>query len=180
MNKFLCVLAVLGFAGAASAQVTNGGFETGDFTGWNAVAAGSGSLFGVDPSIPHTGQFGAYFGATSGAPDTISQDVATIAGQEYTLSFWLANGSEGGDSFRALWNGVEVYNNNINATFDYTEFTFSVFGGAGATSSIQFESFDGPSFYFLDDVSGTAGPAPGAAALLGLGGLAAVRRRRAV
>lgn len=44
-----------------SAQITNGGFETGDFTGW--TLGGNTGYTGVTGSYAHSGNFGAYFGA---------------------------------------------------------------------------------------------------------------------
>lgn len=49
-------------------QITNGGFETGDFTGWTAVANhyGTGKLPTIETTIlgevPHSGSYMAYFG----------------------------------------------------------------------------------------------------------------------
>ena len=40
---------------------------------------------------PHTGPHEALFGGTGGEDDTLSQTVATTAGQHYTVDFWLMN-----------------------------------------------------------------------------------------
>ena len=74
--------------------VTNGGFETNDFSGWTTVAASYGSAFGVYPSAgliaPHSGNHYAGFGSWGRIDDTILQSLATIPGESYTFTFWLA------------------------------------------------------------------------------------------
>ncbi|MDD5141783.1 MAG: protease pro-enzyme activation domain-containing protein [Verrucomicrobiales bacterium] len=70
--------------------VSNGGFETGDFTGW--TLANSSSFDGVVDSLiltPHTGTFCFAFGH-QGAFTFLSQTLATTPGQSYLLSFWLS------------------------------------------------------------------------------------------
>jgi hypothetical protein len=71
-------------------MIINGGFETGDPTGWNysgscttspgAVSSGS--------SFAHSGNY-FYYDACSNFGDTISQTFATIIGDTYDISFWL-------------------------------------------------------------------------------------------
>src|SRR5262245_60755082 len=87
----LCVAA----AGFASAQVVvNGGFETGDFTGWTQfgntgfTGVQAGPFGGINP---HGGQFHAFFGPV-GSTGGISQVVpGTVLGGNYVLDFWLHN-----------------------------------------------------------------------------------------
>ena len=59
----------------AYADVTNGGFETGDFTGW--VQTGDASFTGIDTFAARSGTYGAFFGPTS--VGGISQSFATVA-----------------------------------------------------------------------------------------------------
>src|SRR5437773_4432346 len=78
-----CALFFVGAAGQAKADlVVNGGFETGDFTGWTVAA----SFTFVDPASPgvggaggfatHSGSFYAAMGSV-GALGTISQTLST-------------------------------------------------------------------------------------------------------
>jgi hypothetical protein len=76
---------------ASANLIVNGDFETGDFTRWTVTHAPSGSNIFVDhgPGMPGPDNtFGAFFGATGSAFDSISQTFATTPGAFYTLSFF--------------------------------------------------------------------------------------------
>ena len=157
--------------------VTNGGFETGDFTGWTAIAAPSDSDFGVNTAAPHTGTYAAFFMASGftdegSSDDTIQQTISTNPGGYYTLDFWLMHDQPGGvNDFHALWNGTPVLDLIDAPLFSYTEYSFTV-QAAGASSTITFSGRDVPAdTFYLDDVSVTAGavPEPGTMLLLGSG-----------
>ena len=80
-------LMLCGVAMRANADlVVNGGFETGDFTGWTTSI--DPTFDGVDTAAPHDGNFAAFFGNVSGI-STISQTLATAAGTLYHIEFWL-------------------------------------------------------------------------------------------
>jgi len=182
--SFAVLTLVLAMAGGASAiPVVNPGFETGNFSGWTTIPAGSGSFFGVD-GAPHTGNNAAFFGGvTAGSYDMILQDLATTPGQSYTLRFWLANDGGTPSSFQALWGGSTVVNVTNSAGFDYTLFSANV-TATSATTQLKFQSYQVPAFFFLDDISVDAtAVAPEPSALVGgaLGALVLVayaRRRR--
>ena len=74
--------------------VTNGSFETGDYTGWTwGGNYGPSSSHGVQTFIntgAESGKFAAGLGSV-GSDGTLSQNVQTTAGQHYAVSFWLAN-----------------------------------------------------------------------------------------
>ena len=152
--------------------VANGGFETGDFTGWN-----NGGNRGVDMDSAHSGTFGAFMGLTEG--DTvISQDLNTTAGALYDLSFFLqAVGSKSmshtnalsglGTTFQVFWNGVMVFSLNNSDPFAYTQFSLANLAATGSTTTLSFvytfssdlSAISGgfnPVEFNLDDVAATA------------------------
>lgn len=171
---------LLAVAGAANAQVTNGGFETGDFTGWTLVnnPGFSGVAGTVSTTAPAGGAFQAYFGPFS--PGGISQAIAANAGDTVTVSFMLANNpfdSDADDSFSANLGGVSLMSVSNVGVLPYTTYSFSVVTPV-ANPVLTFLFYNSPDYFLLDNVSATV-PTPGAAAVLGLGGLAFGRRRRA-
>ena len=110
--------------------VTNGSFETGNFSGWTL-----GGNFGVISAGPQTsvdgnaesGQFAANIGAI-GSDATLSQAIQTTAGQHYTLTFWLANASGWPERF---YGQVERHDAPVLANAPaqgYTQYTFDVVG----------------------------------------------------
>jgi hypothetical protein len=171
---------------ASANLVVNPGFETGDFTGWTQL--GHPQASGVDQGSRHSGTFGAFFGPNP-TPGLISQDLGTVAGATYDLTFWLTNGGGSRNFFRAEWNGSVFISVLDNAdAFDYTQFTFTGLFATGSTTALQFVGIvQNPSFLFFDDVSVTQSAPSGvpeafstlwlALPLAGLLGFSLLRRR---
>ena len=94
--------------------VTNGGFETGDFSGW--TQSGNLGFTGVEEGSPptgsaHTGSFGAFLGPID-SEGFLTQTISTTPGQAYSVSLWLANNSsEPENRFAASFDGFS----NIDA-----------------------------------------------------------------
>jgi hypothetical protein len=187
-SKLLLVLtaaAALAFAYPGKANlITNGGFETGDFTGW--TQSGNTGFTGVagelSGALPHSGNFCAYFGPV-GDHGFITQNLATTPGGSYVIDFWLANNGGTPSFFGVSWGGTTLYSVTDASGFGYTEFTFNVTALSGITA-LQFEFRQDPSYFFLDDISvtptGVGVPDAGSTLpLLGcaLLGLATLRRR---
>jgi hypothetical protein len=182
------VLATVAVSGASAQIVTNGGFETGDFTGWTQF--GNTGFSGVEPVGVHSGSFGAFFGPV-GSTGGITQALATTSGDSYTFSFWLSNDGvgQGTTSFEADWNGASVFTLSNPSTFDYTLESFTETAGSNSTP-ITFSFQNDPSFWLFDDVSvvdnGPAGstssvtPEPTTMTLMatGLVAMAGIGRRR--
>jgi hypothetical protein len=150
----------------ANAQVANGGFETGDFTGW--LQTGDVSFSGVDSLAANAGSFGAFFGPT--AVGGISQSFATLANTTYRVSFSLAlQDSSQPNSFSWSWNGVTQTPVLTNAAgFGYTAFSSSVLA-TGGSSTLAFNFRDPQSFWLLDNVAVAAVPELPVNALIGAG-----------
>jgi hypothetical protein len=142
--------------------VQNGGFETGDFTGW--TLAGNTTVFtpfgttvynAVEnltnyPMVVHSGNFGAFLGDVQLA--TLSQALATIPGEQYLLSFWLDDPTNGGlQQFQVDWNGSNIYSITDPPAFLWTNLQFIV-TAANLDTLLQFGAENDLAYFGLDDV----------------------------
>ena len=122
----LIAVAALSVAYPAKANlVTNGGFESGDFTpGWTLGGdTGFDSVRGPDFGInPHSGSFQAALSVSTGS--FLSQMLALTVGTTYTVDFWLANNDFGNASFAASLGGVTGFSVTNAGPFGYTGHTY--------------------------------------------------------
>jgi len=177
-RKTLLILSLVCLAPLASQAnlVVNGGFETGNFSGWTLVDPSGFSNVGNDPAFAHSGTYHANLGtfpvppgpSTSGS---LSQNLATTAGSLYTLSFWLANDYTAPlspvNSFQVYWNGGLIFALANAAPFPYTQFTFGNLAATGPATSLQFVYQHDSDFFRLDDVTVNV-PESGSAILMAL------------
>jgi hypothetical protein len=149
--------------------------------------------------------FGAYDPLTQGTD--LYQDIATTPGQQYQVSFWIQHShvtNPGSDVwFKADFGGVEMLDlvggvnffegvgpgggnvtgldANILGSDNWrymTNYTYTV-TATDANTRLLFAGYNNNDDYWhLDDISVVAAPEPVTAALLALGGLALLRRKR--
>ena len=144
--------------------VQNGGFETGDFTGWTLVGNtivyyGYGQIIVYDAvedaasgfDVVYSGTYGAFLGDDKLA--TLSQTLATVAGQNYLISFWLDNPVSGSvQQFLVNWSGTTLYDVTNPPAFAWTNLQFIV-TASGTNAILQFGAENDPSYFGLDDIS---------------------------
>jgi hypothetical protein len=181
----MCTVLYVTPAKADNQLVVNGGFETGDFTGWtlSGNTANPGIDYGVDGFDANSGAFGAYLGAI-GSPITLSQTLSTTAGDNLVVSFAvaqnldLANPVGSTNTFLVSLGGATLLSLSNPAAFgSYNVYTLDL-TAASSSLVLNITSQNNSDFWSLDDVSVTA-PEPVTLMLIGpgLAGLALLRRR---
>ena len=207
---FTCIVACLFFCaaqskassvcdGVAGNLVANCGFETGDFTSWtlsgNDVPGEEGNLYGVegtdpvDSIIPNSGSYQAFFATLDSNATKLSQDITTTAGDQYTITFWVAqdtaSSSEYGNELLASFGGTSLVDDSDVVVEGYTEYTYNVGPVSGSSNTLELTFGNGLGEFLLDDVSvvdngPVVTPEPDSLLLFGTGLLAlvGVARRR--
>jgi len=190
--KTLLVVATLAFCLCVAAPtfaqnlITNGSFETGDYSGWTTggnfefTSVTSGAYY--DYSGAQDGQFYSVMGPV-GSDGSLSQTLSTVAGTQYNISFWFASVGDNPSDFSVYWDGTQLLSlTNPNTGSNWTQFTFTATGTGSDTLTFNF--MDSPEYLALDNVSVTQAPSsvpePSSFLLLGTGvlGLGGIVRRK--
>lgn len=150
--------------------VTNGGFEDvggtspgspGPLTGWSV---GDPSNMFASSFIPHGGIWAAALGSVDSGLGILSQELSTVTGVTYRLSYWLYSIGDVPNSFSAQWDSTvfpgSVLADETTATVgNYQQFAFD-FIATGPTTTLEFRATNEFGFWHLDDVAVVALPEP--------------------
>ena len=178
--------------------VTNGGFETGDLTGWTVSGPGNGfcqqnwtvattggavGCLGDNPGDPIEGTYAVYTSNDGGGPLTyvLTQSLAVPEGTTAgTLAFdWTADTADQNRTFSVLLGGQTVFTSSSTTGDNWTAESIDVgdilSAAAGGTITLEFDNFIPGHFtgccngLGLDAVSVEAAPEPASVALLTVG-----------
>jgi VCBS repeat-containing protein len=133
---------------AGPAVTVNGGFESGDLSGWTIVGTAQ-AQFRADG-----GEFGDYAAQLSGS-GSIAQDVMTTPGEHYTVSFFVTGDPESTtNSLTVTWNGATILALSDSQSGGFTRYSFDVVGNASQSfTSLQFSYTDDGISLYLDQVA---------------------------
>lgn len=189
---------------ASAAGFVNGGFEAGTcgapVGGFTPVSAGNPCITGWTVDSGSVDWVNGYWQAHEGThsvdlagnqPGSISQIFDTVAGQVYSVNYWLSGNPDGGDPLK--WGLISAVNGGVIAsatflglqganhgTMNYENWNFE-FAATGPSTTLTFASNPSEGFFgaVLDSVSVSAVPEPSTWAMLLLGffGLGGVLRR---
>jgi len=154
----------------SSGGVTNGGFETGNLSGWSA----SGAYAPLIHSGGHTGSWSAQIGSTGpfNGNSTLTQTV-TVPGGGSTLSFWYQPHCMDTVTYDQIQAQIRSTSGTTLATLlnvcpagtAWTQVSYNLSAYAGQTVVLYFNDHDDnypgdPTYFYLDDVSITASAPP--------------------
>jgi hypothetical protein len=151
---------------AGNTSLTNGGFETGNFSGWTTTGVAA-----VNTAAKHSGTYGAQLGNGSPSTDSTAVQTFTLPSNATQLSFWYANTCP--DTVTYDWATATVKDNvtgttttilgkTCTATAAWTQVTWNATASAGHSVTLTLANHDDnysadPTFTWYDDVAVATG-----------------------
>lgn len=133
---------------SAPNAIVDGGFEGGDAGAW------TGDFISFGSGFAHTGALAALVFV----PGSLHQTLQTVAGQDYTLDFWVNEFGFTG-SLSVVWNGTPVGDFTFGGGTVYQPYSIDL-TGIGTAADLEFVFGGGPWSLLVDDVSMQATLAP--------------------
>jgi len=149
---------------APGGALTNGGFETGSFSGWTTTGSAA-----VNTAAHHSGTYGAQLGVNTPTTDSTAVQTFTLPSNASTLTFWYANTCP--DTVTYDWATATLKDNvtgttttilakTCTATAVWTQVNTNVASNAGHSMTLTLANHDDnyagdPTFTYFDDVSVT-------------------------
>ena len=147
---------------------------------WTLSEPNGFSVVGGNPALAQSGTNYANLAPDIGATGSLSQALSTTPGLLYTLTFYLANNTDGGpNAFEVLWNGASVLSLSNVPDLNYTLFTVGNLAATGSSTTLEFRYRNDDDFFRLDSVSVVPEPSTISFAVLGIGLFGAISYRRA-
>jgi PEP-CTERM motif len=152
----LLVLGLTASPAGADQLLVNGGFETGDFTGWTQSGNTGSTFVAFGPGVPNSGYYAAALGPV-GSVGYLSQTFTTTPGSTLYLNFFLA--SDGGlpNSFSAT-----LGSNTLLQLTDIPQQLYTLYSyqttATDISTTLTFGFQNDPGYLMLDDVSVTTSP----------------------
>lgn len=128
--------------------VGNCGFETHVYYPW--VPDQPLCFCGITAESRFSGNFGLQ-DAGLGSAHHITQFLPTVAGQQYSLSFWLQNTGKP-NSFRVRWDGQLIYELVDAYDFPWTQVQIDGLFASRDGSELSFGFYNQNEWWFFDDV----------------------------
>ncbi|HEV2721463.1 MAG TPA: protease pro-enzyme activation domain-containing protein, partial [Thermoanaerobaculia bacterium] len=146
---------------APGGALTNGGFETGNFSGWTTTGSAA-----VNTAAKHSGTYGAQLGVNTPTTDSTAVQTFTLPSNASTLTFWYANTCP--DTVTYDWATATLKDNvtgttstilakTCTATATWAQVTTNVASSAGHSVTLTLANHDDnyagdPTFTYYDDV----------------------------
>jgi hypothetical protein len=147
---------------APGGALTNGGFETGSFSGWTTTGTAT-----VSTAAKHSGTYGAQLGINTPTTDSTAVQTFTLPSNASTLTFWYANTCP--DTVTYDWATATLKDNVTGTTTTilakvctttavWTQVNTNVASNAGHSVTLTLANHDDnyagdPTFTYFDDVS---------------------------
>jgi hypothetical protein len=174
-------------AGSALNLLSNGSFESGDFTGWSANDPSNSTLVYVGPFGTISGaEDGNYYVASGsvGVDATLSQTFSDSVGQKYEVTGWVASDGGSPSHYSVGIDSNTFASANPASQIGWTEVSTTFIGTGSDTLNIVSNNDQNYNYFDNFNVSAVPEPSTWAMMLIGFSGLAIAgyrrtRRRRA-